>query len=304
MAAKIKLSLLLAFLAFLVVVSGILLFLHGKPTKAGFGDNLFGYAWSENIGWISFNSMNETGSSSDYGVNVDSSGNLSGYAWSENIGWISFNRSDSGSPSFNDPGSGSGPIAKLDSVTGTVNGWARALAGVSRTDGWDGWISLRGTAAGSSYGVSVSSCNWSGWAWGSEVVGWISFSSSNLGAGSGSAYGVTSTGAGCFVPPAVTADIKANGSDGSITISSGASTIITWISTNADSCTVTANGSATGWPNTPSGSQSSGSLTSSVTYNLYCSNSGGGFNTDSIQVNIEAAPETTTTTPRVREVAP
>jgi hypothetical protein len=43
----------------------------------------------------------------------------------------------------------------------------------SRTDGWDGWISLNGD----NYGVSFSSVTqrFSGYAWGSDVVGWINF---------------------------------------------------------------------------------------------------------------------------------
>jgi hypothetical protein len=93
--------------------------------------NLYGFAWSENIGWISFNSKNcdpdgdgvtEGGSVNNpdfpqcpdgesiepYGVYIvpDPEGdpigsgefwtNLQGYAWSENIGWIRFDPSDRG----------------------------------------------------------------------------------------------------------------------------------------------------------------------------------------------------------------
>lgn len=70
-----------------------------------------GYAWSDNIGWINFDSANgninisDTGItgyawSSNYGwinmapskggVMVDASGSLSGYAWGSNVGWINF----------------------------------------------------------------------------------------------------------------------------------------------------------------------------------------------------------------------
>src|SRR5512133_3036518 len=69
--------------------------------RAGAGDALSGYAWSENIGWISFNCTNNNscGTSGNYGVNVSTT-NLSGYAWSENIGWITFNSAElSGCPS-------------------------------------------------------------------------------------------------------------------------------------------------------------------------------------------------------------
>src|SRR3989344_6468663 len=46
------------------------------------------------IGWISFNDTNETTASATYGVHIDTAtGDFSGNAWSENIGWISFDRS-------------------------------------------------------------------------------------------------------------------------------------------------------------------------------------------------------------------
>jgi type II secretory pathway pseudopilin PulG len=60
--------------------------------------NLFGWAWSENYGWISFSCT--TGgadnenicASSNYEVTVaTSTGEFDGYAWAEHIGWVSFN---------------------------------------------------------------------------------------------------------------------------------------------------------------------------------------------------------------------
>jgi hypothetical protein len=122
-----------------------------------------GYAWSENIGWISF-------SGSNYGVNIDDSGNFSGYAWSENIGWISFNPSElAGCPSGTCQ-------AQVNLLNGDVSGWARAL---SYGGGWDGWIRLRGT----NYGVSINTDTgeFSGYAWSDMVAGWISFKGSNYG---------------------------------------------------------------------------------------------------------------------------
>lgn len=61
-------------------------------TNDGAG-NLSGYAWAENVGWINFN-PNVLGDSSDYGVTIDFDGNFSGYAWGENIGWINFDSTD------------------------------------------------------------------------------------------------------------------------------------------------------------------------------------------------------------------
>ena len=61
-------------------------------TNDGAG-NLSGYAWAENVGWINFN-PNVPGDSNDYGVTIDFDGNFSGYAWGENIGWINFDLDD------------------------------------------------------------------------------------------------------------------------------------------------------------------------------------------------------------------
>ncbi len=63
--------------------------------------DLYGYAWSPAIGWISFN-CNQIGvggtnncSNSNYKVKVaTSTGYFSGFAWNDTIGWISFNCSD------------------------------------------------------------------------------------------------------------------------------------------------------------------------------------------------------------------
>ncbi|MDP3934684.1 MAG: CARDB domain-containing protein [Candidatus Giovannonibacteria bacterium] len=151
---------------------------HAPKVEAGSEHNLSGWAWSENIGWISFNSTNQ-GGGANYGVTVNSGGNISGYAWSEHIGWISFNE-DSDCPQ-------SPCSPKLNQQNGEVSGWAKVL--VAQGNGWDGWIHLRG----SNYGVSVSACNWEGYAWGSDVVGWVHFKGTN--------YGVVGTGSGCGVQP-------------------------------------------------------------------------------------------------------
>ncbi len=148
-------------------------------------NDVFGWAWSENIGWISFNSDNpETTANKPYKVTIDAdTKEFSGYAYSENIDYISFNKSD-----LTDCPSGICE-AKLE-ADNTVTGWARACAGTvnndcnsaTRTDGWDGWIKLEGTAKDTSpYGVSLNSSTneFEGWAYGSDVVGWISFNCEN-----------------------------------------------------------------------------------------------------------------------------
>jgi hypothetical protein len=231
---------------------------------AGTSDNLSGYAWSENIGWISFNCTNSgTCGTSNYGVNIAENGDLSGYAWSENIGWISFNASEtSGCPSV--------PCAPiLNRTQQRLEGWARALA--ADNNGWDGWIHL---SAGLNYGATVSGCAYDGYAWGSDVVGWIHFRGTN--------YGVSGSGSAC----GVFADAQANGSDNPISIAYNASAIISWTSLNASDCSV----SPTGWSGT-SGSQSTGPLTSSQTYTVTCNGAGGTFSNDII-VNVSITPLT------------
>jgi len=107
----------------------------------------------------------------------------------DNIGWISFNTSDLvGCPSG---------VCEARITGGALNGWARvcsvfvsACSGTLKPStergGWDGWISLSGTwtnpttSATGSYGPVVSTVPadnglLKGWAWGSDVVGWISF---------------------------------------------------------------------------------------------------------------------------------
>lgn len=135
--------------------------------KAAATDNVAGFAWSENIGWISFNCTNSTPpcSATNYGVKLDlGTGNLSGYAFSENIGWISF--SETGCPAG---------TCQPRLVGNDFLGWARAL---NNGGGWDGWISLNCANSGAcakNYKVSLSGSDFTGYGWGGDIVGWISF---------------------------------------------------------------------------------------------------------------------------------
>jgi hypothetical protein len=129
-----------------------------------------GWLWSDTVGWISANCSNDSSCATvSYKLEVASDGTVSGYAWSEHIGWISANASDlSGCPS-------SPCSATL--TGGNLTGWFKALAGgTSQSGGWDGFISL----SGSGYGVTVSGNAFSGYAWGSTVVGWVDFSQADL----------------------------------------------------------------------------------------------------------------------------
>jgi len=206
MKQKILISLIIAIFA--------LGFLATKEAKAGAGDNVYGWAWSDNIGWISFNSTDTIGPI-NYGVDIDpANGSFSGYAWSRGtdvdiggVGWITFadfnadgivnaqDRTIAGSPCIPNC------EAEIDltNCPGNlcpVSGWARALAPIGNPNagGWDGWIKLSGTIPGiSNYGVSLDISagppyEFKGWAWGGDdtdeeaVIGWISFNCFDRGA--------------------------------------------------------------------------------------------------------------------------
>ncbi|MEA2113140.1 MAG: PKD domain-containing protein [Patescibacteria group bacterium] len=153
---------------------------------------------------------------SDYGVRIDpDTGDLSGHAYydaddpntvvHEGNGWISFNRSDTGNPPEAPFKGGNDPIAKVDIETGELTGWMRVLACCDSVPclssdpclncgGWDGWIRFCDDTMDSCSGDNQiakidADGDWHGWAWSSEVVGWISFNSAE---GGGSAYKVTS----------------------------------------------------------------------------------------------------------------
>ena len=81
-------------------------------------------------------------------------------------------------------------------------------------------------------------------------------------------------------------DIKANGSDGPITILKNTSANLSWTSTNATSCSVSP-GSLTGTSNT--GVSSGNISTASKTYTLTCTNSYGSTS-DSVVINTQDAP--------------
>ncbi len=167
-----------SFLLFFALL-GVVRFVKAQSCET---HDTWGWAWSENIGWISF-SCQDTGSSYDYGVDIDDSATpytLEGYAWSENIGWVSFNESElSGCPD-------SPCAATIDKATGEVSGWARALAGVGSPGGWEGWISLESLSS-IYYQVWLNSdpepSEFGDWGWGGDpendpkksVVGWTSF---------------------------------------------------------------------------------------------------------------------------------
>jgi len=175
----------------LIILLGLFIFLLPVFADAACNyHNVWGWAWSENIGWISFSCANTMalGTGVDYGVDIctdnsavdpaacstKSLGDMVGYTWAgggedasgiptSTIGWINFAPAED---IVAYPGCGY-PIspcysAKASTITGEVSGWARACAvfqvgcsGALKPDsergGWDGWIKLREDT--SSYGV-------------------------------------------------------------------------------------------------------------------------------------------------------
>lgn len=120
-------------------------------TRAVASDNVYGWAWSSNFGWISLNCYNyynqileDNCSVSDYGVNVDNeTGNLEKYAWSSNFGWLAFDKA--------------GPYPSAPNYSaragedGLLRGWAHAA-----NLGSQGWIRFQGESCATSQNCSVS----------------------------------------------------------------------------------------------------------------------------------------------------
>ncbi|MDO9399080.1 MAG: hypothetical protein Q7T79_00110 [bacterium] len=184
-------SLLIVCLLILIVVFVAILFRNkANVTQAeNVDETLTGWAWSGNIGWISFSSTTPF----NYGVKIDNTtGNFSGYAWNEMYGWIYFgpdatllvgpDKTLLANSSINSGSAPSDPKiwAKADLVTGVVTGWAKIL---SAKDG--GWIKMSDDSVVSwkdkGVKVDLSTGDLSGWAWNGDAtnVGWISFNSIN-----------------------------------------------------------------------------------------------------------------------------
>ena len=183
-------------------------------------NTLTGWAWSSNIGWMSF-------SGSGYGVTLDmSTGALTGYAWAGNIGWIKFG----GLSNFPTGSSAAGTVAAdahVDFTSGAVTGWAMACAGTQnaapnqslpgdcssmngRADG-DGWLSLSGTGYGITYSPSGA---FSGYMWGG-MTGWASWNASS-----------TAQVKVSINPPAVVLNATPN------PVTAGSNTTLSWSTTN------------------------------------------------------------------------
>lgn len=199
-----------------VVLTGIVIFVYrtnpdflkAPKAESSTAQNVSGFAWSggadanPGIGWISFNDTSDASAPPTYGVNVNTAtGDFFGTAWSEHIGWVSFDRTATNNPPLAPFNGGVGAIAKVNTSTGVVTGWARAISGCEEVPGvpvatcassnagaaaggWDGWIRLSGVATDSSpYGVSIANDGvFSGYAWGGDIVGWVHFAPVTAGA--------------------------------------------------------------------------------------------------------------------------
>ncbi len=252
---KIKFKEIFSLLVVLIILITVFSFNIGEnnfqqiKVDAGEEHNLSGYAWSENIGWISFNCLDEdTCGIVNYGVSLESDNDLSGYAWSENIGWISFNESDL----INCPKG----ACKAKIVGENMEGWARVL---ENGNGWDGWISLSTQPGGSiNYGVTLNDSEFSGYAWGSDVVGWINFEPVNYG-------GVLLD---AFSPPTITQFNVEN-------VVNGDTPNINWTTEYVDRCTGswTQGNLCSNQANCASGSDIGDPVNSETTYVLTCEGS-------------------------------
>lgn len=180
-------TILLSLLLIAVFVLGYALTNGGpKTTEASRISVASGYAWSSNIGWISFNCKDITDlcATSNYRVYLDYSAEsiaqLRGYAWSSNIGWISFEPNDlAGCPT--------GPCEARFAGT-DFTGWGKVLSTGE-------FISLNcesASSCSSSYKATLDESvgDTRGWAWGAGVVGWISFNCVNTGSCGPSNYKV------------------------------------------------------------------------------------------------------------------
>jgi hypothetical protein len=163
-----------------------------NPPVIPTGDfNVFGWAWSDNFGWISFNYENCYPSGppgcppiivAGYGVDINfTTGEMSGYAWSDYIGWISFEPGDVAGCPVEDPVHGC--LSWVDTGSGEVSGWARVV--IDTGDPAKGWIRLSDRAngvTGDDVYINKETKEFHDFAW-SDKYGWISFNCKEGGPG-------------------------------------------------------------------------------------------------------------------------
>ncbi len=115
--------------------------------------------------------------------NSSDEGDFFGYAWSSNYGWISFNHNDVSSCGANGGLEITGDVQNFVTPNNTtetqiLQGFAKVL---NATPGWDGCINFSGmTQMNTAFQTKITKeisgdLTLSGWAWGSPVIGWINF---------------------------------------------------------------------------------------------------------------------------------
>jgi hypothetical protein len=93
-------------------------------------------------------------------------GNINGHAWSDSVGWIAT------VDTWGAGGCPSNPCKTTINNSGKISGWLKVM---NATNGWDGWIHIGDTGNNLSYGLDFNYGQITGWAWGSDVVGWVFF---------------------------------------------------------------------------------------------------------------------------------
>lgn len=152
----------------------------------------------------------------NYGVSISpTTGNFSGYAWNDNVGWISFVENGSAVPGFYDFNTNcSGTCNNTNSCTACykssdnkVYGWAKIL---SMED--NGWIKFTNTVA-TPYDTKIVSGEMSGWAYnegtGGAGIGWISFNAKDCDTNSDGTIDNVNCGAGAISDYKVSANLNA-----------------------------------------------------------------------------------------------
>ena len=155
----------------LIVVVGMLFFLYRlnlSPQENGVfksvsfvgataSDNIYGWAWGPNFGWLGLNCLNDYDgdgkitlaspdenhcSSGSYGVNIGGSGVFDddSFAWSSHVGWMDFAPA---STQGTDPEGGATKDCTLES-DGTIDGWIRSVAEHWPNPSCFSWLKTRG----------------------------------------------------------------------------------------------------------------------------------------------------------------
>ncbi|NQT49903.1 hypothetical protein HQ571_04375 [Candidatus Kuenenbacteria bacterium] len=133
---------------FLLLVSCFFVFLisYDSNVNASKNHKITGWAWSENIGWLSLNCYNDGINNkciqSDYGVDYNNeTRKMDGWSWSEYGGWVCFGESCS---SVGNAPDGFTPEVRI-SEHGILFGWTNWTV-----LGMDGWSKLTGNEVSSS----------------------------------------------------------------------------------------------------------------------------------------------------------